>query len=108
MEVRKSKAADEQDAQVAALQWDKLQRAQQVAGARVSPFRVTLPTRGRLHSFSQILLTETRKPMTVQFQAASTGNGHSWRNALLLGLCGLALWWASVWLARATGKAIEN
>ena len=40
------------DENVASLQWDKLEKAQQVAVAKVAPLHVNLPTRGVRYSFS--------------------------------------------------------
>ena len=48
------------DAEVAGQQWDKLEKAQQVAVAKVAPLRVSLPTRGVRFSFTQVLQTEIR------------------------------------------------
>lgn len=53
-------------------QWEKLQKAQEVALVKVRPLRVNLPTRGLRHSFTQVLQTEIGKPMTVGFQAQNT------------------------------------
>ena len=60
------------DANVASLQWDKLEKAQQVAVAKVAPLHVNLPTRGVRYSFSQVLQTELRKPMTIRLLAENT------------------------------------
>jgi len=60
------------DAEAAERQWEVLQKAQEVSAAKIQPLRVNLPTRGQRHSFSQVLQTEIDKPMTIQFQAASS------------------------------------
>jgi len=57
------------DAEVAGPAMDKLEKAQQVAVAKVAPLRVNLPTRGIHYSFTQVLQTEIRKPMTIQLLA---------------------------------------
>ena len=80
------------DTEVAGLQWDKLEKAQQVAAAKVAPLRVNLPTRGVHYSFSQVLQTEPRKPMTVRLLAENT-KVPSWTSRILLIAGGfLALW----------------
>ena len=53
-------------------QWAKLQQAQEIVAAKVQPLRVNLPVRGLRFSFSQVLQTESGRPMTVQLSAAST------------------------------------
>ena len=73
-------------------QWDRLQKAQEVAAATVRPLRVNLPTRGLRHSFSQVLQTEVGKPMLVSFVAASA-KAASW--PMRIGL--FALSFAGLW-----------
>jgi len=53
-------------------QWDKLQQAQEIVAAKVQPLRVNLPVRGAYFAFTQVLQTETAKPMTIKLQASST------------------------------------
>jgi hypothetical protein len=53
-------------------QWAKLEKAQEVAGTKVRPLRVNLPTRGQKLDFSQALQTETGRPLTIRLQATST------------------------------------
>jgi hypothetical protein len=80
------------DPDVAGLQWDKLEKAQQVAVAKVAPLRVNLPTRGVHYSFTQVLQTETGKPMTVGLKAENTKSA-SWLGRMAWTLGGfLALW----------------
>ncbi len=50
----------------------KLQQSQEIATARVQPLRVNLPVRGQHFAFTQVLQTESGRPMTIQFFAAST------------------------------------
>jgi hypothetical protein len=83
------------DADVASLQWDKLEKAQQVAVAKVAPLHVNLPTRGVRYSFSQVLQTELRKPMTIRLFAENT-KVPSWTTRLGLILLGFAVLWAIV------------
>lgn len=56
-------------------QWEVLQRSQEVAARQVQPLRITLPTRGRVHAFTQVLLTQAHKPMTIQFLAKNQREG---------------------------------
>ncbi len=53
-------------------QWAKLQEAQEVATARIQPLRVNLPVRGLHFAFTQVLQTETGRPMTIELFAANT------------------------------------
>ncbi len=50
----------------------KLQQAQEIVAAQVQPLHVNLPVRGVRYAFTQVLQTETGKPMTIQMQAANT------------------------------------
>ena len=43
-----------------------------MAVAKVAPLHVNLPTRGVRYSFSQVLQTELRKPMTIRLLAENT------------------------------------
>ena len=83
------------DASVAGLQWDKLEKAQQVAVAKVAPLRVNLPTRGVRYSFAQVLQTELRKPMTVQLLAENT-KVPSWTSRIGLSVLGFVVLWVIV------------
>ena len=83
------------DADVASLQWDKLEKAQQVAVAKVAPLHVNLPTHGVRYSFSQVLQTELRKPMTIRLLAENT-KVPSWTTRIGLGVLGFAVLWAIV------------
>ena len=80
------------DTEVAGLQWDKLEKAQQVAAAKVAPLRVNLPTRGIHYSFSQVLQTEPRKPMTVRLLAENT-KVPSWFSRILVAISGFLVLW---------------
>jgi hypothetical protein len=83
------------DASVAGLQWDKLEKAQQVAVAKVAPLRVNLPTRGVRYSFGQVLQTELRKPMTIRLLAENT-KAPSWASRIGLSLLGFGVLWVIV------------
>jgi hypothetical protein len=83
------------DADVASLQWDKLEKAQQVAVAKVAPLHVNLPTRGVRYSFSQVLQTELRKPMTIRLLAENT-KVPSWTTRVGLTALGFGVLWAIV------------
>jgi len=80
------------DADVAGRQWEKLEKAQQVAVARIVPLRVNLPTRGVRYSFAQVLQTETLKPMTIRLLAQNT-KVPSWTSRLALALLSFAALW---------------
>jgi len=87
------------DADVAGQQWEKLEKAQEVAVAKVAPLRVNLPTRGLRYAFTQVLQTEVSKPMTIGLFAENT-KAPSWTNRLVFGLAGfVALWVFFAWVA---------
>jgi len=80
------------DGKAAELQWDRLQKAQEIATVIARPLRVNLPTRGLRQSFSQVLQTEVGKPMRIHFVAASA-RATSWPlRAGLFGLTFVGLW----------------
>jgi hypothetical protein len=66
-----------------------------VAVAKVAPLHVNLPTRGVRYSFSQVLQTELRKPMTIRLLAENT-KVPSWTSRLGLSLVGFVLLWVIV------------
>jgi multidrug resistance efflux pump len=69
---RVQSSSAQSDSVAAGEQWQKLQQAQEIATAKVQPLRVNLPVRGRHFAFTQVLQTESGRPMTVQLFAAST------------------------------------
>ena len=81
-------------------QWVKLQRAQEVALAKVQPLHVNLPTRGLCYAFTQVLQTGVHKPMTIQLSAVKTGTGN-WPGRLGLSLAGFLALWAIMAMATA-------
>ncbi|SPE50066.1 membrane hypothetical protein [Verrucomicrobia bacterium] len=86
------------DTEVAAQQWDKLERAQQVTVTKLAPLRVNLPTRGLHYSFGQVLQTEIGRPMTIALLAENT-KVPNWPARILLGfVCFAALWIIMAWL----------
>jgi hypothetical protein len=84
-----SNTADELNARA---QWTRLAQAQELAVARVRPLRVNLPISGLHQAFTQVLQTETEKPLTIQFSAANTQTGSRFRQLLGGALALLALW----------------
>jgi hypothetical protein len=88
------------DSAAAGEQWQKLQQSQEIATARVQPLRVNLPVRGQRFAFTQVLQTESGRPMTIQFFAAST-KSVSWpmRGLTLAGVF-LILWGVVAGLSR--------
>ena len=93
------------DVDVAAQQWDKLEKAQQVAVAKVSPLRVNLPTRGVRHTFSQVLQTEIRKPMTVRLVAENTKDPNWFTRAALVVVAFGVLWLVIAWLSQRAARS---
>jgi hypothetical protein len=84
--------ADAYDTEVAEKQVAQLQKAQQVAVARVTPLRVNLPTRGLRHSFAQVLQTEVNKPLTIIFSASNDREIGWFKKTLLWSGGFVALW----------------
>ena len=82
------------DDQTAQQQWDRLQKAQEVATTTVRPLRVNLPMRGLRHSFSQILQTEVGKPMLVSF-VASNAKAVNWPARIGLAVLVFVGFWAA-------------
>ena len=80
------------DATVAEQQWGKLQQAQEVTVAQFQPLRVNLPIRGARFEFSQVLQTETGKPMTIHLVAVKLGAGGFIGKAILMTGAFLVLW----------------
>ncbi|MBI2927710.1 MAG: hypothetical protein HYY24_18595, partial [Verrucomicrobia bacterium] len=86
------------DLKAAEQQVEKLQRAQEVAVAKVRPLRVHLPATGLRHSFAQILQTEIGKPMSIRFLAANA-KAPSWTARIAGIVLGFVVLWAVVALA---------
>ncbi len=63
--------------------------------ALVAPLHVNLPTRGVRYSFSQVLQTELRKPMTIRLLAENT-KVPSWTTRIGLAVLGFGVLWAIV------------
>jgi hypothetical protein len=88
----------------AALQWDRVQQAQELGVARVRPLHVYLPTRGLHYGFSQALQTEPGRPLTVRLRAVST-RGIGLLQGVAMAAVGLIVLWVAAGMAlrRARG-----
>jgi hypothetical protein len=97
-----SQAASQYDNVAAGEQWNKLQQAQEIVTSKIQPLHVNLPVRGSHYEFSQVLQTETGKPMTVQLFAANT-KAVNWplRGLVAVGAF-LALWGTVILMSRLT------
>lgn len=80
------------DLDIAGRQWEKLEAAQQLAVAKVTPLHVNLPTRGVKFTFTQVLQTEVNKPMTVTL-LAENAKTPSWVRRFGLVLAGFVVLW---------------
>ncbi|MEN9678429.1 MAG: hypothetical protein RIS76_4325, partial [Verrucomicrobiota bacterium] len=80
------------DTDVAARQVVQLNRAQAVAVSRVTPLRVSLPTRGLRHTFVQVLQTEVDRPLTVSFDTRNERETSWFKTGLLWAGGFLGLW----------------
>lgn len=87
-------AAQNYTSEAAAQQVAVVQKAQAVTVSRVQPLRVNLPTRGIRHSFTQVLQTEGRRPLTVRFEA-SNNRRMGWLKPLAMAALGFIVLWAS-------------
>jgi hypothetical protein len=76
-------------------QWMKLQQAQEIVTAKVQPLRVNLPVRGLHFAFTQVLQTESGRPMTIQLFTAST-KAVSWPMRGLTAIGAFLILWALV------------
>ncbi len=83
------------DTKVAELQWSRLEAAQLVAKAKVTPLHINLPTRGVKLSFSQVLQTEVQKPMTVKLHAENAKEV-GWGKKVMWSALGFAVLWMGV------------
>jgi hypothetical protein len=70
----------------------RVEKAQQVAVAKVAPRQVNLPTRGVHYSFTQVLQTELRKPMTIRLLAENS-KAASWTTRIALSALAFAALW---------------
>ena len=89
------KPGGQNDNAAAGQQWMKLQQAQEIVTAKVQPLRVNLPVRGLHFAFTQVLQTESGRPMTIQLFAASA-KAVSWPMRGLTVLGAFLLLWALV------------
>jgi hypothetical protein len=80
------------DSSAAEAQWAKLQQAQELGIAKIQPIRINLPTRGLRHAFTQVLQTETGKPMTIRL-FATNDKLVSWPKRALAGIGGFLVLW---------------
>ncbi|MBL9126062.1 MAG: hypothetical protein JNL97_00375 [Verrucomicrobiales bacterium] len=90
-----SSAARNYTAEAAGRQAAVVQKAQAITVSLVQPLRVNLPTRGIRHSFTQVLQTEGRRPLTVRFEASNNRRTGWLKPVALGGLAFVALWAAA-------------
>jgi hypothetical protein len=76
-------------------QWSKLQQAQEITTVTVQPLHINLPVRGQHFAFTQVLQTETGRPMTIQLFAANT-KAVNWPARLLAGTVSFLIFWCLV------------
>jgi hypothetical protein len=93
------------DGVAAGQQWMKLQQAQEIVTAKVQPLRVNLPVRGQRFAFTQVLQTESGRPMTIQLFAASTKAVNWPMRGLPAAAAFLVLWGLVAILSRLTLRA---
>ncbi len=100
--VDRPKAGLQYDNAAAGEQWNKLQQAQEIVTAKIQPLHVNLPVRGSHYEFTQVLQTETGKPMTVELFAANTKAVNWPLRGLAAAGAFLALWTAIIIMSRLT------
>ena len=95
------------DAATAEAQWTKLQQAQELGADNVQPIRVNLPTRGQRHTFTQVLQTESGKPLIIRMLAQNTRTP-SWSKRVGGPLAAFLLLWILVTLVlRYPGNTLQ-
>ena len=87
------------DQDTAERQVDLVQKAQRLTERRITPLRLNLPLRGRHYVFAQASQMETRKSMTVKFEARNTREPE-WNWILGGGVIGLVALTGLVTLSR--------
>lgn len=92
------------DNDAAAKQYDKLQQAQEMGVARVSPLRVNLPTHGVKHVFTQVLQTDLARPMTIRFDALNT-RAIGWPIKAGIGVVAFGVLWLATTLTMRRRRA---
>jgi len=80
------------DQATAGEQWSKLQQAQEINPASVQPLHVNLPVRGQHFAFTQVLQTETDRPLEIEFFATNNKIIHWPMRIITLASAFLMLW----------------
>jgi hypothetical protein len=83
-------------------QWMKLQQAQELTAAKIQPLHINLPVRGAHYAFTQILQTETGKPMTIELFAANSKSVNWPFRGLVITGAFLFLWTIVTFVSRLT------
>jgi prepilin-type processing-associated H-X9-DG protein len=86
-------------------QWTKLQQAQEITAAKIQPLHINLPVRGAHYAFTQVLQTETGKPMTIELFAANSKSVNWPLRATSITGAFLLLWTLVVSLSRLSRHA---
>jgi prepilin-type processing-associated H-X9-DG protein len=86
-------------------QWTKLQQAQEITAAKIQPLHINLPVRGAHYSFTQVLQTETGKPMTIELFAANSKSVNWPVRGLAITVAFLVLWTLVAIFSRLTQHA---
>ena len=95
------------DSAAAELQLDKLQQAQEIVAAKVQPLRVNLPVRGAYFAFTQVLQTETAKPLTIQMLASST-RAVNWPSRIGAAAVAFGILWGLVAIFSRATRRVET
>ncbi len=86
----------------------KLQQAQEIVAAPVQPLHVNLPVRGAHYAFTQVLQTETGRPMTISMLAANT-QAVSWpKRGLTVAGAFLVLWCFVAMVSRVSDRSRDR
>jgi hypothetical protein len=83
-------------------QWTKLQQSQELTAAKIQPLHINLPVRGVHYAFTQVLQTETGKPMTIELFAANSKSVNWLARGLAITGTFLLLWTFVAFASRLT------
>jgi len=95
-------SAPQYDDAAAQDQWTKLQQAQEITTAKIQPLHINLPVRGAHYAFTQVLQTETGKPMTIALFAANSKSVNWPLRGLAITGAFLLLWTIVAFISRLT------
>ncbi|HEY3763297.1 MAG TPA: hypothetical protein VGN23_16240 [Verrucomicrobiae bacterium] len=100
--------ATQYDDATAGEQWSKLQQAQEINSATIQPLHVNLPVRGQHFAFTQVLQTETGRPLEIGFFATNNKIIHWPMRIVTLASAFLSLWAAVAVISYLAARRIHS